>query len=348
MSNIHNKENWLALYDLAREFQQLAPWNWMGDAQVFGVEHPTKKTLHFCVVFGRGGVVYGLNVYKGVEGLDSYIGILESSPYDNPLFTQRAIALAFEDRANLTKEDYAHIKQLGLSFRGKNNWIQFLDYTPGKHPWVMAAEDVDTMMIVLEQSMEVAKQVQTNPKLVTDGYVFIEHTNDLLIRKKVGGKWVSTFEDPDELMHEWEQQEENNRPELNPGTIEVLQDFKKKYPIEKYALINGLEYISAPIQEKKTDRPYYPFMALWLHHGSGQIVNQNMGSTEETEKLLYESLLGFVDSVKKLPAQIVVSSDLAYDYLHHLEELWGIEVIFNEDEMSARQVIHELMGYLGR
>ncbi|MEL6718275.1 MAG: hypothetical protein AAFP82_06140 [Bacteroidota bacterium] len=88
MSDIQNKEKWLNLYETAKRYQQLAPWEWMGDAQVFGVEHPETKELVFCVVFGRGGEVFGLNAYKGITGLESYLSIMNLSPYDNPLFTQ--------------------------------------------------------------------------------------------------------------------------------------------------------------------------------------------------------------------------------------------------------------------
>jgi hypothetical protein len=346
MSTIKNKEKWLSLYETAQSYKELAPWKWMGDAQVFGVEHPTEKTLHFCVVFGRGGIVYGLNVYKGVAGLDSYLGILEASPFDNPLFSQRAIALAFEDRKNLTKEDYQHIKKLGLKFRGKNSWTQFLDYTPGYHPWVMAEEDIDTMKMAMEQTMEVAKMVKADPDLIEDDYLLLNHTNDILIRKQVDGEWINTFHDSEKLIADWESQEEKNVPELNPGVIEALQQFKEKYLIGRKTLINGYEYMSAPIQENKEQRPVYPIMTFWLDKDSGMIVNQAMDSENRTEKTLFESLLGFVQQDKKLPAQIEVSNYTAYQYLYYLQEHWGTAVAYEPDDNTAKLFMMELMEYL--
>ena len=52
------------LYSLVREFAELAPWQWMENADVFGVEDPATHTVGWCVVLGEGEEVYGLYYAK--------------------------------------------------------------------------------------------------------------------------------------------------------------------------------------------------------------------------------------------------------------------------------------------
>ncbi|MEL6719639.1 MAG: hypothetical protein AAFP82_13070, partial [Bacteroidota bacterium] len=257
--------------------------------------------------------------------------------------TQDTIGLAFEDRSDLTKEDYKHLKNLGLKFRGKKNWIQFLDYTPGYHPWIITEEQVDLMEVVIEQTMEVAQLLKDDPNLIVDDYVMINHTNDILIRRQVEGKWRNTFIDPERLLN-MEEEEDLFFPEQ---LITYLKDFKQRLPVKDYTLINGFEFISSPIQDDKSQRPYYPRLAFWIDPESEAILTQEMGKEADGIKIIYQPLLGLVDAYKKIPAQIIVSDSLAYDYLYILEEFWGIDIVYDPSDMTAKSIVSQLMSFLG-
>ena len=39
-------EEWRRLYDVARDFKQIAPWEWMRDSDMFSVQNPVKSLVN--------------------------------------------------------------------------------------------------------------------------------------------------------------------------------------------------------------------------------------------------------------------------------------------------------------
>lgn len=68
-------EDWRELYMSALEFKELAPWDWMSDTDLFGVQNPEDGDTGYCCVLGGCGEFLGLAVYLGTEGLIAYLGI---------------------------------------------------------------------------------------------------------------------------------------------------------------------------------------------------------------------------------------------------------------------------------
>ena len=130
-------EEWRVLYDAALEFKKIAPWEWMWDSDIFSVRNPLNDEFGYLCVLGRKKESFGLIVYLGQEGLESYLKVMdgETDP-NNPdaIHINKCLSVAFDDKEYLTAEDLAIIKNLGLRFSGKKFWPQFQSYRPGYFP----------------------------------------------------------------------------------------------------------------------------------------------------------------------------------------------------------------------
>src|SRR5215217_6065967 len=57
------------LCQLANHIQQMSPWNFMEETDVFGFQDPESGALGFVSVMGKLGESQAISVYRGVEGL---------------------------------------------------------------------------------------------------------------------------------------------------------------------------------------------------------------------------------------------------------------------------------------
>src|SRR5579872_5233461 len=124
-------EEWRRLYEAAVVFRDAAPWEWMWDAEVFGVQSPESGEIGYCCVMGRLGEHFALAVYEGSAGLEGLWQMRLDPPSGDPaemLALQKCLMASFEDRSLLQKPDLEIIKQLGLKFRGRSVWPLFRSY----------------------------------------------------------------------------------------------------------------------------------------------------------------------------------------------------------------------------
>ena len=118
---------------------------------------------------GRNKESFGLIVYLGQEGLESYLKVQEGeiNP-SNPdaLHINKCLSASFEDKEYLTNEDLAVIKNLGMRFQGRNAWPQFQSYRPGYFPWQLTKDEAIYLTLCLEQAKEVALRFKESPDML--------------------------------------------------------------------------------------------------------------------------------------------------------------------------------------
>ena len=151
---------WRDLYEVAVRVRALAPWTWMEETDVFGVELPGRGGLPFVSVMGAMGEHYAVVVYPGVAALTA----LWELHHDKDAEPERVleipqVQLSFENRDHLEAEDRRIVKQLGLSFRGKNAWPVFRSYRPGFVPWFLDADEVATLRVALLAEQECERRI---------------------------------------------------------------------------------------------------------------------------------------------------------------------------------------------
>ena len=159
---------WRALFDAAEEFFAQKPWTWMTDDELFGVLDPETGTTGYCCVLGALGEVLGLSVHLGDAGYAGYSTL--ASSLDDWAFVEDAqgnvdaILAEFDDRENLTAEERALRRRLGLTFRGKQRWPNFPYFRPGRRPAMVAAGQQRFLARALHESMVVAEAYHDRPE----------------------------------------------------------------------------------------------------------------------------------------------------------------------------------------
>ena len=144
-------EQMRGLYELMGKIKLLKPWDNLWDMDLVCVELPKWEEPVFCSVMGRNGNCFGIVVHPG---LNSAAGLIRqaSSGEENALSFlgySNCLTCYFGDREDLETEDRKLIKDLGLSFRGKNNWPYFRRSRPECLPWFISALDAEVLEKVL-------------------------------------------------------------------------------------------------------------------------------------------------------------------------------------------------------
>src|SRR5438270_9628452 len=158
---------WRGLYELASRVRAVAPWKWMEEIDIFGVEMPEDPGPLFVSVMGAIEEHYAVALYPGVEALTA-LWALHHNEHASPeqVLEIPQVQLSFENREFLEPEDLRIIKQLGLKFRGKNAWPRFRSYRPGFAPWFLDKNEAAMLHVALQQLLDVAPRLQADPSPV--------------------------------------------------------------------------------------------------------------------------------------------------------------------------------------
>jgi hypothetical protein len=262
-NNFPTLEEWKRLYDLMSQVKKLAPWEWMEEDDIFGIQIPETKELGFLSVMGTLGEHYAIAVYQGVKGLGGFWQMHSQGPKLTPELVLQIPQLqaSFEDREMITKEDRDVMKTLGLKYRGANAWPQFRSYRPGCFPWFVEREEAKILIYALEQVLEMAPRFKENPNL------FMPATDqDYLVRVNNNGTWEDSVQQV--ILRE----EKILDLQMNEEALEHLRTLMPG----KFILEIDFYMMEEPVQEKRHERPFFPFMLMLADHESGMIVGIDM------------------------------------------------------------------------
>lgn len=264
--NKPTREQLKELYEAASEFKKVEPWKWLYDADIICVENPKNKMVGYCSVMGRGGEHYALGVYLGNESILGFYRMMEhgdSIPHHQALHYQDCLMCSFEDRNFLTNKDRKQIKDLGLSFRGRNAWPMFRRYEPGYNPWFINEEECVFLTHALRQILFVATNVM-NGQLKMD----MEH-----------GKTILRYSEEKDGKIAWYSKEvQLVLPTASYTPVEItdkmlIQKIKKIGIMGNVSLEVDACYMPSAVQEKRSERPYFPRLFILADEKSGQILD---------------------------------------------------------------------------
>ncbi len=307
-------QEWQSLYAAAAEFKQTAPWNWMWDSDVFGVKNPKSGEVGYCSVMGKLGEHLALAVYRGSEGLTGFMKIQAGAkPKTTPEFLelQECLMASFESRDYLAPDDRRIIKQLGLSFRGRNAWPLFRGYRPGYFPWFLTRTEAKSLTIVLSQTTGVAMRLKDDKNLLKPPEPDLHLVR---VPDRNGQSWHDEWLKPEPLSPEGLKAEVDYE-RLKPG---LLASIRKAAVGRGGTWEIGLGYFPVPVQEGKHNRPYYPVQIVVMDHNSGVIFATELAGPTDYVPMYRRQFLSAVKASGCLPERILTKGPNAFGVLKPL------------------------------
>ena len=359
-----NLDEWGQLYQASIEFKKIKPWEWMYDDDIFGVKDAESGEIAYCCIMGNEDEYFGIAAYLGSEGLNGILSILsgEIEP-DDPdfIFSQKCLLVSFEDREALTSEDRKIIKELGIKFRGRNEWPIFRNYTPGYFPWFITAAECRFLTDILKQATYVALKCKEEGKdfLETESkckYIDSEYGHEY--EHKNGNRKDDKYDEcdtcdecdecdacGDELIFYTRTPRKKDRhiewnsdyiaPEVHSMEYAsfYLTDELKIRKLQNLGRRRGPAwevdtfYSPGPVQETKGERPYYPKVCLVYDQGRGMILGFDVVKNirEEGSKFL-ELVSRLIEECKQPPSRILVQREETYYLLFDFCKQVGINL----------------------
>ncbi|MHC1742213.1 MAG: hypothetical protein AB9873_04160 [Syntrophobacteraceae bacterium] len=311
-------EEWRALYDEAIAFLKLAPWEWVDDTDLFGVQDPESGEIAWCSVMGGLGQFYALGAYLGSEGLDTYLRIASrEATEEEALFQSKMLMASFEDRNSVDAEDRKIIKQLGLKLRGRNGWVVFRRHDPGYFPWYVDRDDVRLLTIVLQQAIVVARQAADDPF-----HILSEEEGAYLVRVPVRGPEGISW--GDECVRPETAARKSQKPAVGLSFDQVrTQRLKGTIPKGDSTVEMALVPFPMPIREKD-ERPCFPMVFIVLDHENGLALETEMFPMPAMVTALPELVLAFLEKSQSLPQRILIEDGTLHELLKPIGKALGI------------------------
>ncbi len=310
-------QEWKDLYSVAIDFKKLKCWNFMWDSDIFGVQNPVTGEIGYCCIMGSAGEHFALGVFLGSEGLEGLFKIQSDQVTlsdTESIYLQRCIMVSFEDRKFITKQDYEKIRKLGLKFRGRNEWPLFRSYMPHHLPWYLNRDEAQFLTIALQQAIHVCKRFKNDPEMLIP-----PSTTEILVR-------VPLKDNSLEWGDEWLIPSEMDEEDIMIGNVDedALEDFLK---LKHNGIWEAdLFYFHETVQDNPEERPYYPYVILWVERDNGIILNSKVVNPEEWANIFSNQLQENVENIASLPHMIIVKKKELFTFLEPVTSKLGIKL----------------------
>lgn len=328
-------DQWKVLYETTTRIKELKPWENLWDMDLIGVSRGDEEEPVFYSILGRGGDCYGIAVYEGFEGLNSFLMLtMQQSMNLSPeyaMFNQKNLTCYWGNRDELTDNQRKVIKELGYTYRGKNQWLYFLSFEPGYYPYNMDKEEVLRMSEYM-QNLEIALKCYEEEQVQVD----FEHGNMFHIMLDEENEIISFGEMPLPFTA------------FKFGNLlitdEELLVNLAKIPKCNAVLEADVSVLGASLTDKKYDRPANPALSLLGDANSGTIIKFEMLDPEDDAiEMLAEILIGFIFQFGA-PKEVRVTNVIVEAGLEQICNVCGIKL----RRVKRLQGLDEFKYSLGR
>lgn len=339
-----SQADWGRLFEAAIRIKQMAPWEWVDEADVFGVQDPETGEIGFVSVMGALGEHTAVSVYLGATALAKFMYLQEAPPellleYPEMLLEIPQLQASFEDRGVLDDWDRQLIRNLGLKFRGRNAWPRFQSFRPGFMPWRLAPDEIRFLTLALEQLEQVAPRVRAN--------------RSLLPNDEAGGFFVRSPCTQQEGAEGWEDRYiQIPPPEFPPVSLYWdPTDVKRLKRAAGRGEIIELDFFQFPgCFGNKAERPASAYVLFAVHAQSNMILCAEFIQIKDTLENMWGQIPGVLLSrlvqAEMRPKEIRVQSNLLFNVLPPALQELGTKVVLKPSLKKLRAAKREMLAAL--
>ncbi len=310
-----NLEQWRLLYDEAVKFKALEPWKYVWDMELLVIVLPKYEEPFFCSIMGKAGDCTAIGTYEGYDAIHGFYYIVDKQqiPTSQLVRYQNNMMCYFGNRTELTSKELKVIKDLGIKFRGKNEWVYFRAFETGYAPYILDEPQVVKLTNVF-------KQLYLALKELIEGRVKVDfERGNILLRKH------------NEESGEWETSESPNIiPPRDRKTIVLRDEILLAKIKKKNATGNEIEldtlYLRTIFQDKEIEKPFLGNLAILADHLDGIIIDQNMLTPkDDVIEYIFGMFINYVMEYGK-PRIVYIRDEYIQDYLQDLCEKIGVSL----------------------
>lgn len=332
------------LYPIAFELQELAPWEFMYERELFGIQVPGSDEPWFASVMGATGEFMAVSFYEGVEAAHQFLRIQEDPAEYDPMdiLLVPHLMVSFERPKYMESEDIDRLKTLGYSVKNRSKLPVFKEVIPGCIHVLPETEKLAQLEALMEQVINVASRVGRQE------FAWVEHVpggmNGLV--RVPDGRTKSGWRDDIKDF------ELKPAPALTPLSKKKLKPFNQ-LPTNNMVLQVGMVLIPSPVGDKHP--PYFPFLLLLVEKKSGYVLTPEMMTPHPNVKEMFaksgEKLVEYLTKQKIHPVKIEYRSPrlqpvLEAAFKHTSVTLQKVQWMPAYDDASESVINHMIGGGL--
>jgi len=296
--------------------KEQAPWRWMLEDQIFGVRNPETGQIGYVSVMGALGEHLAVAVYLGSEGLEGFWRMHEGTDVaEYALLEVPQLQAAFMNREDLLPEDREILKGLGVKVRGRQAWPAFHSIVPGCLPWPVDPAEASYLALALEQTIEVAKRVASDPRVLKRG-----PKGTYLVRTLAVQGWID----------EWLSPPATPPPPLPSFNREQAAALRARLPRTRMTVQIDLFPLGVSIRERRGVRPYLAYTLLVVDAESGLVLGSDVMTAQPSLQEMWSTVptkvMGIFAGSQMLPARIATASSRLEEYLAPLAAEWNCPI----------------------
>lgn len=233
---------------------------------------PEYKQPFYCSIMGRNDECFAIGIYSGFDEINNFYEMLKNRdiPSMQMIRYQNNIMCYFGNRDELTKKELQLIKDLGLKFRGKNEWVYFHSFKTGYSPYIIDKQEVLKVTLVFKQ-LFMALRAIIEKRVEVD----FEKGNTLFRRYDDKKELWCTFQAPI-IIPPKEYYEPAIKDEILMAKINKQKNIQDEIEIDTL-------YLNSSINDKMFERPIIPKLLIIADRQSGLLIDQKMLSPKDDE-----------------------------------------------------------------
>ena len=299
-------EEWARLYSMAIKLKSLRPWESLSFLDTISIKMPDREEMYYVSIDDNVELI-SINILRDSYSYGKFIGTFLNPDYTdeevfNDICSIDIFSMCISSRQSMPKEQYGIIKELGISFRGKMDWVSFLSKRKGYAPSepdqaeiILLTECIEQICYAIEEYNE--GQIDVN---FDEGFALCRYFDDndkrwYTIERKV------VFGVQDMIYYKYEN--------------EIQLQRLKKTPFSGVSFDIDIIYVKSKIKETGYERDPIVRLLVVSNRLTGEILQtQIILPNDSTTNVTFEVIFSIIERVGK-PNNIHFKSDICEEIL---------------------------------